>query len=413
MELTRLAVLVLICVVSYGAGELFARFHIPRLPIYLAVGAASGLLVTSAVETANLTFPILNPVALCVIGFIAGSHLIWRIISPRVKPIALQVSFMTLVVPLVVGTAVYVLIPGDVPANVRLAAAILAGTVMVALSPPEAIAIISESKSAGPFTGLVLGATVVMDVVVVTAFSITLTIAKALTGTATSAAELAATILLGIGLAVAGGLLVGLLLRALVQRVGSDSVVTALIIVFAAVAAWLAFAAGEWAHARLSLELEIEPLLIAMIAGVFVANLSSAAGRFAGILERLAPWVYVVFFTLTGLGLHVETLIAAAAPALLLWVLRIGGLWTGSKMAMTLAKEPPVVKRVAWRAFVPQAGIALALASTITLEFPKAGPVLSAIIIGTIVLNEASGPFFLRSALTAAGETVPEGEMLD
>jgi len=146
---------------------------------------------------------------------------------------------------------------------------------------------------------------------------------------------------------------------------------------------------------------------------VFVANLSSAAGRFAHILERIAPWVYVVFFTLTGLGLHLETLIAAAVPAVILWALRVSGLWAGSKAAMTLAKEPPVVKRVAWRAFVPQAGIALALASTIALEFPEAGPVLSAMIIGTIVLNEASGPFFLRSALAATGETVPEGEVLD
>jgi Kef-type K+ transport system membrane component KefB len=413
LELTRLAVLAAICALSYVAGEALAKAHIPRLPVYLAVGAASGLLISSAVETAELTFPILSPVALCVIGFIAGSHLVWRAIKPRVKPIALQVAGMTLSVPLVVGIAVYVLLPADVLPAARLASAILAGTVMLALSPPEAIAIISESKAVGPFTGLVLGATVVMDVVVVSAFSVTLTISKALLGSEASASTLVATIVLGIGLAVLGGLLVGLLLRALVQRVSSDTVVGVLVFVLAALAVWLAFEAGEWAHARFALELEIEPLLIAMIAGLFVANLSSASGRFAVILERLAPWVYVVFFTLTGLGLHVDTLIAAAVPAAVLWILRIGGLWGGSRAAMTLAKEPPVVKRVAWRAFVPQAGIALALASTIALEFPQGGPVLSAMIIGTVVLNEASGPFFLRSALVATGEAVPAGEILD
>lgn len=413
MELTRLAVLAAICAVSYLAGEGLARVHVPRLPVYLGVGAAAGLLVTSAVESADMTFPVLNPVALCIIGFIAGSHLIWHVIKPRLRPIGLQVTFMTLAVPTVVGVALYMLAPAGIPAAVKLAAAILAGTVMLALSPPEAIAIIAESGAAGPFTMLVLGATVVMDVVVVTAFSVTMTVAKALTGTETSVSALLMTIVLGIGLAIAGGLLVGALLRLLVQRAGSNAVVGVAIVVLAGVAAWLASSAGEWAHAQLGLELEIEPLLIAMIAGVFVANLSSAAGRFAEILERLAPWVYVVFFTLTGLGLHVETLIAAAVPAVLLWGLRIGGLWVGSKAAMTLADEPPVVKRVAWRAFVPQAGIALALASTITLEFPEAGPVLAAIIIGTIVVNEASGPFFLRSALAATGETVPEGEVLD
>ncbi len=413
MELTRLAVLAAICAASYVAGEVLSRAHVPRLPVYLAVGAASGLLISSAAETADLTFPILSPVALCVIGFIAGSHLVWHTIKTRLKPIALQVLGMTLSVPLIVGTAVYMLLPADVPPEARLAAAILAGTVMLALSPPEAIAIISESKAVGPFTGLVLGATVVMDVVVVSAFSVTLTVSKALLGGEASAATLVATIVLGIGLAVLGGLLVGILLRALVQRLASDAVAGVLIFVLAALAVWLAAEAGAWAHSRFALELEIEPLLIAMIAGLFVANLSSASGRFAAILERLAPWVYVVFFTLTGLGLHVETLVAAAAPAAVLWILRIGGLWAGSKGAMALAKEPPVVQRVAWRAFVPQAGIALALASTIALEFPEGGPVLSAMIIGTIVLNEASGPFFLRSALAATGETVSQVEVLD
>jgi hypothetical protein len=33
-------------------------------------------------------------------------------------------------------------------------------------------------------------------------------------------------------------------------------------------------------------------------------------------------------------------------------------------------------------------------------------------VIGTVVLNEAIGPFFLRSALTDMGETKPEEELL-
>ena len=62
---------------------------------------------------------------------------------------------------------------------------------------------------------------------------------------------------------------------------------------------------------------------------------------------------------------------------------------------------------------MPQAGIALALASTIAAEFPQMGAAVSSVIIGTVVLNEASGPFFLRSALRAAGETVSGEEVLD
>ena len=94
---------------------------------------------------------------------------------------------------------------------------------------------------------------------------------------------------------------------------------------------------------------EVESLLVAMIAGVLVAN-TAAEHRFAELLERIAPLVYVVFFTLTGLGLHLGALLAAAVPAALLWIVRGGSLWVGSRAAMTLAGESDQVRRVAWKA---------------------------------------------------------------
>jgi len=413
MEITRLVVLAGICALAYLAGEALARLHIPRLPVYLAVGAIASILVKSAVESANLAFPVLNDVALCVIGFVAGSHLVWKVIKPRIRPIGYQVIGMTIAVPVLVTVFIMLVLPADVPSAARVATALLVGSVMLALSPPEAIAVISESKAVGPFTLLVLGATVVMDVVVVSTFSIALTLSKAILGGELALNELVTSVLAGLVLAALAGLLVGLLLKAAIERVRSNTVMAVLVFALAALAAWAASAFKGWAHARLGVEVEIESLLVAMIAGLFVANRTSAPERFAGILERLAPWVYVVFFTLTGLGLHVETLIAAAVPALLLWTLRVGGLWAGSTVAMVAAKEPPLVRRIAWRAFVPQAGIALALAATIASEFPEGGPLIASVIIGTIVINEATGPFFLRSALHAAGEVVPEGEVLD
>ena len=279
----------------------------------------------------------------------------------------------------------------------------MAGTVMIALSPPEAIAVISESRAVGPFTKLVLGATVVMDVVVVSAFSMSLMVSKALVGEGAPHRKSCQRVA-GLVLAIVAGLLVGLLLRAVIERVPSAVVIGGLVIVISAFAAWLAEYAMHAAQVGLGVEVEIEALLVCMIAGIFVANLSRKPDQFAGILDKLAPWVYVVFFTLTGLGLHLEALVAAAVPAAILWTLRVAGLWAGSSAAMALAKEPPVVRRVAWRAFVPQAGIALGPCSTIAVEFPKAGPAFSTLIIATVVLNEASGPFFLRSAFRAVGE---------
>lgn len=410
MDVARFAVLAAICVVAYLAGELLARRHVPRLPVYLAVGALAGLMISTANEAADVAFPAVSSVALGVIGFVAGSHLVWPAIRPQVRTIGLQVLGMSIMVP-VLTSGVVAFVLRDQSTGVMVSAALLTGTIMLALSPPEAIAVISESHAAGPFTRLVLGATVVMDVVVVVAFSVALTGANAVLGEGASVGELVAGVLVGLLLSVVAGAVVGGLLILVVRQTETFRLGAVLIVVSSVASVWLAVLGVNWAEDRLGVHAEVEALLVAMIAGVLVANTSSEA-RFATLLETLAPPVYVVFFTLTGLGLHLDALLAAAIPAVLLWVVRGGGLWVGSRAAMTLAGQSEKVRRVAWKAFVPQAGIALALAATVAEEFPAFGATLATVVIGTVVLNEAIGPFFLRSALTDVGETARAGELL-
>jgi NhaP-type Na+/H+ or K+/H+ antiporter len=409
MTIGRLAILVAICALAYVLGELMAKRHVPRLPIYLAVGALAGLLISSARDSAYLAFPNVSAVALGVIGFVAGSHLSWPVIRPQARTIALQVLGMSIVVPLLTAVVIFYVLR-DQETSVTIAAAILVGTVMLALSPAEAIAIISETRASGPFTRLVLGATVVMDVVVVVAFSVALTVTSALLGEGVSVTDLVSGVLSGLLLSAAAGLVVGGLLLLVVRRTGTYGIAALLIVAIAAMSVWIAVSAVRWADSRLDVHVEVEALLVAMVAGVLVAN-TTAEGRFAELLERLAPPVYVVFFTLTGLGLHLDSLLGAAVPAALLWVVRGGGLWVGSRGAMTIARQPAQVRRVAWKAIVPQAGIALALAATIAEEYPTFGEVFASVVIGTVVLNEAIGPFFLGSALRAAGEAAPVEEL--
>lgn len=414
MEHDDVAVFAALCAVSYLVGGLLARFHIPRLPVYMAVGAVVGVINSSADDAAELALPVVSPAMLVLIGLIAGSHLIWAEIKPQLKPISLQVVGLSSCVPLVVGSYLFVAIGSSEPAAVRLAVAILAGAVLLALSPPVAIAVVSESRAAGPFTRFVLGTTVVMDVIVVSLFAVAITVAKVLLGrsAAASPSGLAGTIGLGLGLAVVGGALLGVLFDQVMRRVPRTEAIV-LSVLLAGLAVWLVNTVEVAAHARFGVDLEIEELLVATVAGLLVANLSPARDTFAELLDRLAPWAYVVFFTLVGLGLHVGTLVAAFGSAIALWALRIAGLWAGSTAAMAAARQPAVVRRTAWRAFVPQAGIALALASAVAEQFPKIGPRLSAVIIGTIVLNEVTGTFFLRSALRSNGETRPAQELLD
>ncbi len=122
MELIDYLLLLAICAVAYAAGEALARVHIPRLPVYLAVGAVAGAIFSRAEDGASLTFPKVSTVALAFIGFVAGSHLVWKVIRPRLRPIIAQVLGLSIAVPIVVGITIFVVtaeLPDDRAARRR------------------------------------------------------------------------------------------------------------------------------------------------------------------------------------------------------------------------------------------------------------------------------------------------------
>ena len=66
------------------------------------------------------------------------------------------------------------------PQREVLAVAMLGATIMIARSPSSALAIIKELRAHGPFTHKVLGATVLMDAVVIIIFAISVSVADVL-----------------------------------------------------------------------------------------------------------------------------------------------------------------------------------------------------------------------------------------
>src|SRR5664280_1069012 len=76
-----------------------------------------------------------------------------------------------------------------------------------------------------------------------------------------------------------------------------------------------------------------------------------------------------------------------------------------TRIANQLAKEPPVIKRWAWAPLVSQAGLTLALAATLTREFPAIGESLRSLVIATVAMNEIIGPILFKIALDRTRET--------
>jgi hypothetical protein len=266
------------------------------------------------------------------------------------------------------------------------------------------IAVLREMDARGPFCSLMMSVTVVKDVLVLLLFSVNVEVVQAVESAAagfsglpmlaarcvaTPALKLALSVLLG----ACGGVLLGALL--LQPRVGERGALPAAV---------LLLAAGLFLGAR---ALPAEPLLVCVTAGALAANRREERGErqreeLHSLLGQHMPWVNLTFFTLAGAALAVDALAATAPVAAVIHAVRLLSL-----VAATSADAfgmPRELRRVAWMAMVTQAGVALGLARTVLARFPLWGGDFYALMVATIVLNQAVGPPLFRAAIVAVGE---------
>jgi Trk K+ transport system NAD-binding subunit/Kef-type K+ transport system membrane component KefB len=426
-QLVFFAGFVIICVASYQIGHFLAHFNLPHITGYLLVGALAGpyllnLLPAAAVE--NLRF--VDSVSLAVIAFVAGSELYLKELRSRARAILLIIGGIITAALVLLGVALFFLtesIPfvqemmaaGTLDTVGRAAIAILGATILLALSPPSTIAVIKEVRARGPFTKTLLGVTVTMDVVIIVLFAIAAALAGALLNGSSIPASFAPILVIDLALAAAAGYIIGRVAEAVLLTGWPRAVKTALVLLIG----YAVFAGGAVVPALtdtyLGVKIHVESLLVAMIAGFTVTNFSRARDQFDGILHDIGPWVYVAFFTLTGIGLKLDILLSTLGIAAVLFAVRMAAIYIGAFSGTTVASEPPRFRRLIGLGLITQAGIALGLAREVSVQFPATlGSEFATLIISVVVLNELFGPLFLKYALRRAGEThEPEGAVRD
>jgi Kef-type K+ transport system membrane component KefB len=149
----------------------------------------------------------------------------------------------------------------------------------------------------------------------------------------------------------------------------------------------------------------LDPLIIALAAGVWLENVSRADARklSAGFDQASLP-VYLVFFALAGAKLHLHELVTLAIPVAAIVVVRAGSLFGGARIATRIPDVDPAVRRMIWIGLLPQAGLALALAELVRRTFPAFGDAAFALVVGVVATNEVVAPVILRLAFLRSGE---------
>jgi hypothetical protein len=273
----------------------------------------------------------------------------------------------------------------------RLVASLILACTAMAKSPSTTIAVINETKAAGPLTELALGVTVIKDMLVIAAFAATLSVCHALLS---PAGGFDAAFAVDLGWEIVGSLLAGIVLGRLlafyIARFSGE------LPVFLVGVAFLVDFLAESVH--------LHGLLICMTAGFVVENFSPHGHTFIHAVERNSLPIYVVFFTLGGAEMELPALAEVGLVATLLVLGRAFFTWLGTTVSTRIAGESKTVQKWAWTGFLGQAGVTLGFAVIVSDQFPAFGDELRTIIVAAIALNQVFGPILMRFGLAAAGE---------
>ena len=394
---------------AYLVGDVLSRFKIPKITGYILAGIVFGPHAFELVSTAAVReLKLIDDLALTFIALAAGGELRLEELRQRRRSITLNVLFQAVIV--FVGVAGFTLAARSLLPFLEarsfaeiLAVAALLGVFAMARSPSSAIAIISECKARGPFTEMVLGVTVVMDVLVIVIFAAVVSISQTLV-TPGSQLDFGFVVMVVVQLlgSILGGVVLGCLISLYIRYVEAELVVFILALAFL-----VTFFSGQFAlllDRLYSLPLHLEPLLICVTAGFWVRNFSRGGGLFMENIDRSSLPIYVIFFSLTGAALNLDALRQTWLIAVLLVVVRCLLIWLGAYLGTSLSGDPPRFRKMAGLSFVTQAGVSLGLAGIVMSRFPDWGAALATTIVAVIALNQLIGPIAFKFALGAVGE---------
>jgi Kef-type K+ transport system membrane component KefB len=261
---------------------------------------------------------------------------------------------------------------------------------MVAQSPAVVVALHDEMACEGPLSRTVLGTVVLSDLVVILCFTLSSTPARMAFGARADALDVAGGLVWELFGSVGIGIGIGVLVATYLRRVRAGEALFVVTVAFVI--------------AQVGRQLALDPLLIAISAGMFIRNATPRWHQLQKHLAIASPVVYVVFFALAGASIHLGALRSVAIPAAALVLLRAAGFLIGTPFAARLAKAPRVVERYAGFGLVPQSGLALALALLFVRTFPEFGAGATALVFGAVAINELVAPVLYRHALMRSGE---------
>ncbi len=273
---------------------------------------------------------------------------------------------------------------------------LLLGAISASTAPATTIALIREMRAKGPFVKTLISVVALNNIFCILLFVMMSTFVSAYFESGEAAGKIDEALLLsGYHLfgALALGLGAGWISKILVSKPKFHDFSTILlaIMVCDGLAAYLG----------------LSPLLVNLFFGVYLGNSTQVAAKQLTTLVPLEPILYVCFFTLAGVSLHLDAMLAVGALAAIYIFARILGKSLGAALGGILGKASPRIWKNMAFALYPQSGIAIGLVVLLGTETSipeEIRQAVGAIILAGVTITEIIGPFCTKAALARSGE---------
>jgi Kef-type K+ transport system membrane component KefB len=380
------------------AANLLQPLRLPHLTAYILVGVVGGpdLLQLMDAHTLETLKPI-SRLAISLIALAGGLELEFSELRHTVVSLFWTNLFNTVVVTILAGgaffyLATYLPFARAMSLGALVSVALIWGVLASSRSPSATLAVLAQTRARGTLSRWTLQFVMSSDIVVVVTMTLVLAIVRPylIEGGEFSwerltdrAHELLGSISLGVTL--------GLVLAAYLRLGGKQLLLLLLILGFVAT--------------DLLSYVQFDTLLAFLVAGATVRNFTRDCEAFRATVFKMSGVVFVVYFGVAGAHLDIPLLRKVWVVAAAFFVVRIVASVIAARLANRVANESPLVKRWSWAPMVSQAGLTLALAESLTREFPAIGQSLSSLVIATVAMNEVIGPILFKFALDRSGET--------
>lgn len=166
---------------------------------------------------------------------------------------------------------------------------------------------------------------------------------------------------------------------------------------------------------------ELSSLLMCMMAGAIYTNMRKDSDRTLDVMDRFTSPIYMMFFVISGASLDLTIFFNKSGfivlgIAVIYIVFRVVGKWLGAFTGASITKCEPKIKKYLGFALIPQAGVAIGLATNASQLFMQnestqvAGALIIAIVLTSTLVYELFGPMVSKFALNKAGEIPTEAQ---